>query len=74
MGSIPGLERSPGEGNGNLFQYSCLENPVDRRSLQATVQSQTQVSTHTQESQYYFLLLPKIVKGIEYRVFWGFLI
>ena len=26
-GSIPGLERSPGEGNGNPFQYSCLENP-----------------------------------------------
>ena len=24
VGSIPGLERSPGEGNGNLFQYSCL--------------------------------------------------
>ena len=28
-GSIPGLERSPGEGNGNLLQYSCLENPID---------------------------------------------
>ena len=27
--SIPGLGRSPGEGNGNLFQYSCWENPVD---------------------------------------------
>ena len=30
LGSIPGLERSPGEGNGNLLQYSCLENPMDR--------------------------------------------
>ena len=29
-GSIPGLEGSPGEGNGNLLQYSCLENPMDR--------------------------------------------
>ena len=29
-GSIPGGERSPGEGNGNLLQYSCLENPIDR--------------------------------------------
>ena len=29
-GSIPGLGRSPGEGNGNPFQYSCLENPTDR--------------------------------------------
>ena len=28
-GSIPGLGRSPGEGNGNLFQYSGLENPMD---------------------------------------------
>ena len=29
-GSIPGLGRSPGEGNGNPLQYSCLENPKDR--------------------------------------------
>ena len=28
-GSIPGSERSPGEGNGNPLQYSCLENPMD---------------------------------------------
>ena len=36
-GSIPGLGRSPGEGNGNPLQYSCLENPMDRGSWQATV-------------------------------------
>ena len=30
LGSIPGLERSPGEENGNPLQYSCLENPMDR--------------------------------------------
>ena len=30
MGSIPGLERSPGEGNGKPFQYSCLRNLLDR--------------------------------------------
>ena len=29
LGSIPGLERSPGEGNGNPLQHSCLENPMD---------------------------------------------
>ena len=29
-GSIPGSGRSPGEGNGNLVQYACLENPMDR--------------------------------------------
>ena len=37
MGSIPGLGRSPGEGHGNLFQYSCLENPMDRGAWWATV-------------------------------------
>ena len=29
-GSVPGSRRSPGEGNGKLLQYSCLENPMDR--------------------------------------------
>ena len=33
VGLIPGLERSSEVGNGNLLQYSCLGNPVDRRSL-----------------------------------------
>ena len=36
-GSIPGSGRSPGEGNGNPHQYSCLGNPTDRRAWQATV-------------------------------------
>ena len=36
-GSIPGLERSPGEENGNPFQYSCLGNPMDRGDWQAVV-------------------------------------
>ena len=36
-GSIPGSGISPGEGNGNPLQYSCLENPVDRGAWQATV-------------------------------------
>ena len=34
-GSFPGLERSPGEGNGNPLQYSCLGNPMDRGAWQA---------------------------------------
>ena len=38
MGSIPGSGRSPGEGNGNPFQSSCLENPIDRGVWWATVQ------------------------------------
>ena len=36
-GSIPGLGRSPGKGNGNPVQYSCLENSMDRGAWQATV-------------------------------------
>ena len=37
VGSIPGLERSPGEGNGNPLQYSCLGNPMDRGAWWAIV-------------------------------------
>ena len=37
LGSIPGLERSPGEGFGNPLQYSCLENSLDRGAWWATV-------------------------------------
>ena len=37
QGSVPKLERSPGEGNDNQLQYSCLENPLGRRACQATV-------------------------------------
>ena len=51
LGSIPGLGRSPGEGNGNPLQYSCLENLMDRGVWQATVhgvtKSQTQLSDFT---------------------------
>ena len=36
-GSIPGLGRPPQEGKGNLLQYSCLGNPMDRGHWQATV-------------------------------------
>ena len=37
--SIPGLGRSPGGGNGNPLQYSCLENPMDRGAWRATAHS-----------------------------------
>ena len=49
-GSVPGLGRSLGEGNGNPLQYSCLENSMDSGAWRATVhgitKSQTQLSTH----------------------------
>ena len=43
LGSIPGSGRSPGEGSGNPLQYSCLENPMDRRAWRATVHGVTRV-------------------------------
>src|SRR5574341_1496001 len=39
-GSIPGSGRSPGEGNGNPFQYSCLENSMDKRTWLATLNNE----------------------------------
>ena len=44
-GSIPGLWKSPGEGNGNPLQYSCLENPLDRGTCQATVHGVKELDT-----------------------------
>ena len=50
-GLIPGLGRSPGEGNGNQLQYSCLENPMDGGAWWATVhrvaKSRTRLSDFT---------------------------
>ena len=43
-GLIPGSGRSPGEGNGNLLQYSCLENPMDRGAWRVIVHGTTKES------------------------------
>ena len=55
-GSSPGLGRYPGEGNGNLLQYYCLENPMDRGAWQAAIygvaKSQTRLRDFT--SLYFF--------------------
>ena len=45
VGSILGLGRSPGEGNGNPLQYSCLENSTDRGVWRATVHGVTKSQT-----------------------------
>ena len=45
VGSIPGLGRSPGEGNGNQLQYSCLENSMNRGAWQAAVHGITKSQT-----------------------------
>ena len=46
-GFISGWGRSPGEGNGNLFQYSCLGNPVDREAWWSTIHGVTKESDMT---------------------------
>ena len=45
-GLIPKLGRSPGEGNGNPLQYSCLENPMDRVAWQSIVHGVTKSRTY----------------------------
>ena len=53
-GFIPGSGRYPGEGNSNPFQYSCLENPMDRGTCLATVQGVTKSQmTHS----YYIMMM-----------------
>ena len=52
LGSIPGLGRFPGGGNGNPLQYSCWDTPMDRGAWWATVQTE-QLSTHKALSSHY---------------------
>ena len=57
--SLFGSERSPGEGNGNPLQYSCLENPLDRGAWWATVHGGGKASDMTEHRQ----VLEEIVEG-----------
>ena len=67
-GSIPGLGRSPGEGNGNPLQYSCLENPWDRGAWWAAVhgvlKSWTWLSTHNFHIYVYIYTWPLNSTGL----------
>ena len=68
LGSIPGLGRSPGEGNGNPLQYSCLENLMDGGAWQTTVhgvpKSRAQLSDFT--FTFLFLLAVEEIIGCLY--------
>jgi len=50
VGLIPGTGRSPGEGNGNPLQCSCLENPMDRGAWWATIHGVAESQTHLSKS------------------------
>ena len=54
LNSIPGLGRSPGEGNGNPLQYSCLENSTDREAWQAMVHGVTNSGTQLSDWHFHF--------------------
>ena len=56
LGSIPGLGRFPGEGNGNPLQYSCLENPMDGGTWWATVRGVTKSQTRLSDFTFTFTL------------------
>ena len=76
LGSVPGLGRFPGEGNGNPLQYSCLENPMDRGAWWATVhgvtKSQTQLSDFTFFSfvQRFVMFVVIIFRGLWQQFSW----
>ena len=55
-GSIPGLGGNPGVGNGNLLQYFCLENPMDRGVWKATVHEVSKVLDTTERLNTHTLL------------------
>ena len=59
LDSIPGSGRSPGEGNGNPFEYSCLENPVGRGAWQSIVHG---VTKESDMSDWFFFLAEELVK------------
>ena len=56
-GSIPGSGRSPGEGNSNPLQYSCLENPMDRGAWQATLHGVAKSQAQLRDFTFFLSLL-----------------
>ena len=60
-GSISGLGRSPGDGNGYPFQYSCLENPLETGAWWATVHGVAESDMTEQLTHYFFFYFLKII-------------
>ena len=66
MGSIPGLRRSPGEGNGNSLQYPCLGNPMDRGAWRAMVHGVAKSQTRLTDFHFHF---QKLEPNVNSKVF-----
>ena len=66
IGSTPGSGRSPGEGNGNPLQYSCLENPMDGGAWQATVHGVAELEA-TEQLHFHFPDTAKCGFSIEFK-------
>ena len=58
---IPGLGRSPGEGNGNPFQYSCMENPMDGGAWWATVHGVAKSRTRLSDFTFTFTMMTSLM-------------
>ena len=67
LGSIPGLEKSPGEGNGSPLQYSCLENPMDGGAWWATVHGVAKSQTRLRDFTFTFMFYLKVVKRVNHK-------
>ena len=67
LGSIPGLGRSPGEGNGKPLQCSCLENPMDRGAWQAIVRGVARVGHNLDTKPPSPLLRKRRTQSKEYK-------
>ena len=67
LGSIPGLWRYPGEGNGYPFQYSCLENSTDRRAWQAPVHGVAK--SRTRLSDFHLKCIYNLC--VSFKLLWG---
>ena len=75
LGWIPGLGSSPGEGNGNLFQYSCLENPMERGAWEAVIHRVTKSRTQLKKLSTHaaiYMCVCVYVYTCTYIYIWGF--
>ena len=71
LGLTPGLGRSPGEGNGNPLQYSCLGNPMDRGAWQAIVRVVTMSQIQLKRFSIHACLILRFLNNFEFTFEYG---